>query len=303
VDHLLRAPDLDELRTFCVAAELGTLGRAATRLHVTQPAVSKRLRHLEDRCGVRLLDRSGHGVTLTAPGERLYPSARRVVDQMAEVAAVVDELRGRCETVTLAISPTASELLLSPALVRLETDGNAPVEVLVANSRMVKRMVGRGEVQVGVAACAIGEEVPGATSVVLFEDEIVLAAPLSHPWARRRRITARELAATPVVRRDPGAQTRQILDAAMETAGSSRPIAAIEVGTTEAAKHEAHSRGIPAVMSRFAITPADNLEAVRVDGVPFRRHFCALLPAGEPRPPAAVERLVEALRATGLELT
>ena len=44
LNRLARAPDLEELRTFCLAAELGTLGRAATRLHVTQPAVSKRLR-------------------------------------------------------------------------------------------------------------------------------------------------------------------------------------------------------------------------------------------------------------------
>ena len=124
-----RAPDLEELRTFCVAAELGTLGRAATRLHVTQPAVSKRLRSLEEHCGVRLLDRTGRGVTLTPAGERLYAHARRILVEMTDLAATIEELRGSAETVTLAISPTAADALLSAALMRLQREPNAPVEV------------------------------------------------------------------------------------------------------------------------------------------------------------------------------
>ena len=79
----------------------------------------------------------------------------------------------------------------------------------------------------------------------------------------------------------------------MRAAGYGPPIAAVEVGTTEAAKQEAHRRGLPAVMSRLAITADDHLEIVRVDGVQFHRRFCALMPVGHP--PA--ERLVSALRA------
>jgi DNA-binding transcriptional LysR family regulator len=55
-------PDLNELRGFCVAAELGSLGRAALRLHVSQPSLSKRLASLEVKVGARLLERSSRGV-------------------------------------------------------------------------------------------------------------------------------------------------------------------------------------------------------------------------------------------------
>jgi DNA-binding transcriptional LysR family regulator len=292
VDRLARAPDLEELRTFCVAAELGTLGRAATRLHVTQPAVSKRLRSLEERCGVRLFDRTGRGVTLTPAGERLYAHARRIIVELSDLAATLDELRGATETLTLAISPTAADAMLSAALLRVQREARLPVEVIVANSRTVKQMVAARQVDVGVAAFALGEHVDDAH--VLFEDEIVIAAPLAHPWARSRRVTAREFAATPIIRRDRGAHTRQDVDAAMRAAGHGPPPAAVEVGTTEAAKLQAHERALPAVMSRLAVTPGDRLEVVRVDGIEFRRRFLAISAAG--RPPAA-DRLIEALRA------
>ena len=86
----IRTPDIAELRAFCAAADLGTLGRAAIALGVSQPALSKRLRALEAAAGADLLTRSPTGVTLTAAGRRLYPEARRLLDQ----AEVVDELLG-----------------------------------------------------------------------------------------------------------------------------------------------------------------------------------------------------------------
>jgi DNA-binding transcriptional LysR family regulator len=287
VQRLTRAPELEELRTFCLAAELGTLGRAATRLHVTQPAVSKRLRTLEELCGVRLFDRSGRGVTLTPAGERLYAHARRVIVELADLDATLDELRGSADTLTLAISPTAADALLSAALMEMDT----PVEVVVANSRTVKRMVGAGQADVGVAAFRVGEERDDA--VDLFADEVVIVAPLAHPWARAGHVSPRELLATPVIRRDPGAQTREVIDAALREAGHGTLQAAIEVGTTEAAKLQAHARGLPAVMSRRAVTTRDRLEVVRVDNISFPRRFCAVTAAGRP---AAAARLVDALR-------
>ena len=153
-------------------------------------------------------------------------------------------------------------------------------------------MVANRQVDVGVAAFGLGEHVDDGH--LLFEDEVVIAAPLAHPWARARRVTAREFVSTPIIRRDRGAHTRQIVDAAMSAAGYGPPQAAVEVGTTEAAKLQAHERVLPAVMSRLAVTAADRLEIVRVDGIEFRRRFLAISATG--RPPAA-DRLIEALRA------
>jgi DNA-binding transcriptional LysR family regulator len=70
---------------------------------------------------------------------------------MTDLAASIEQLRGSADTVTLVISPTAADALLSAALMRMQSERNAPVEVVVANSRTVKRMVAASQVDVGLA--------------------------------------------------------------------------------------------------------------------------------------------------------
>lgn len=269
------SPPLEQLRTFCAAADLGSIGRAAQRLHLSQPAVSKRLKALEEGLGVALLERSPRGVRMTPAGERLYPHARRLLSDMEELSAVVGQLKGARRTVRLAISHTAAEFMMPRALVLMRRHTSAAVEVFIANSRVVKEMVLADQAEVGVAACLKGESIAGVVNVALQEDEIVLAVPLGHPWARRREVASKELASTPIVLRDPGAHTRQTVDEALQAHRLGALTAACEVGSTQAAKDEAHELGLPTLMSRLALTPADGLEAVRVEGLRFERSFCA----------------------------
>jgi DNA-binding transcriptional LysR family regulator len=273
-----RSPQLDELRAFCAAVDLGGIGRAAQRLHLSQPAVSKRLKSLEGLVGTPLLERSAHGVTMTDAGERLYTHARRLVSDMEELTGRLDQIRGTNETVHLAISHTAAEFLMSRALVLMRRQTSAPVEVLIANSRVVKQMVRSGQVDIGVAACMLDESVPGAVELPLVDDEIAIAVPLAHPWSRRRSLTPDELLSTPIVLRDPGAHTRQVIDAVLAEHGLGALHAASEVGSTQAAKDEAHELCLPTALSRLALSPTDRLEIVPVDGLRFLRRFCILRP-------------------------
>ncbi len=125
--------------TFCAAVDLGGIGRAAQRLHLSQPAVSKRLKALEELVGAPLLERSPRGVTMTAAGERLYAHARRVIAELDELDGLLEQIRGASETVHLAISHTAAEFLMPRALVLMRRQTSAAVEVMIANSRVVKQ--------------------------------------------------------------------------------------------------------------------------------------------------------------------
>jgi DNA-binding transcriptional LysR family regulator len=288
----LRSPQLEELRAFCAAAELGGVGRAAGRLHISQPALSKRLKSLEELVGAPLLERSPHGVTMTAAGERLYFHARRIASEMEELSGLLQEIRGGRDTVHLAISHTPAEFLMPKALVLMRRHTSAAVEVVIANSRVVKHMVGAGHAGVGVAACLTGETLDGLTCVPLLDDEIVVAVPLGHPWARRRCIAAHELLATPIVLRDPEAHTRQAIDVALAEAGLGALEAACEVGSTQAAKDEAHELRLPTAMSRLALSAADRLEIVEIEGLRFERRFCVIHQPGALS--VAASHLVEA---------
>ena len=294
-----RSPQLDELLAFCTAADLGGIGRAAQRLHLSQPAVSKRLKALEELVGSRLLERSAQGVTMTADGERVYAHARRVLAELDELGDLLDHMRASSETVHLAISHTAAEFVMPRALVLMHRWTSAAVEVLSANSRVVKQMVAAGTADIGVAACVAGERMGNVTVLPLMDDEIVIAVPLGHPWARRASITPQEMLSSPLILRDPDAQGRQVIEATLTAAGLGTPRAASEVGSTHAGKDEAHELGLPTAMSRLALSPADRLEIVAVAGLRFQRTFCILHPRGQLSP--AGSHLVEAFRQSAAE--
>src|SRR4051794_3952454 len=77
----VRSLDLAELRAFCAAIDLGSLGRASRLLRVSQPALSKRMRTIEAVVGTRLVERSPRGITPTPAGTKLYVEARKLLAQ------------------------------------------------------------------------------------------------------------------------------------------------------------------------------------------------------------------------------
>src|SRR3954447_22024629 len=146
-------PEIAELRAFCAAVDLGTLGRAAVSLKISQPALSKRLRALEAAAGPRLLERSRRGVVPTAAGRRLYPEARRLLQQADVVEELLEAAPREKAPIELAVSHTIAEFFLPPELVAYQADGRRPaVQLTIANSGAVRRMVAEGRAAVGIAA-------------------------------------------------------------------------------------------------------------------------------------------------------
>ena len=119
-------PDLNELRAFCVAADLGTIGRAAVRLHVSQPSLSKRLAALEAKVGARLFERSPRGVSLTPAGRRLYRDARPLLDLADQVAEVMAGIKHSGTVVRMAASHSATEAFVAPMLRASTRTGSFP---------------------------------------------------------------------------------------------------------------------------------------------------------------------------------
>src|SRR5829696_570335 len=203
------APDLNELRAFMVAADLGTLGRAAIRLHVSQPSLSKRLAALEAKVGARLLERSSRGVTLTPAGRRLYRHARPLLEAADEVGEVMAGIRHTGAVVRLAASHSASEAFVSAMLARRHPHRPIAVELVNANSQVVRALVADGRADIGVAASRPGHTPnPGVRESVLIDDAVVCAVPPAHQWAEHGRVTRRRFLATPMVLRDPSSNAR-----------------------------------------------------------------------------------------------
>lgn len=279
----LRPADIDEVRTFCVAAELGSLGRAAVRLNVSQPGLSKRLAHLEVVAGARLLDRSPHGVKLTTTGRRVYEEARRLLQQADLFEQVLEGVRHADGPIRLACSHSAMEALVSDLLGARGGEGERTIELVIANSSVVRDLIAEGRAELGVAASRPRRTpYPSVRELPLADDVIVCAVPEGHPWARRRSISSSEFLAAPMVMRDPASNSRWTVAAVLREHDLPAPPILVEAGTPQAAIREARSHRAPVLLSRWALRN-HGFHEVLVERLDFPRTFVLLLPAqGEP---------------------
>jgi DNA-binding transcriptional LysR family regulator len=279
----LRTAAIDELRTFCMAAELGSLGRAALSLHVSQPALSKRLAHLEAAAGTQLLERSSRGVKLTPAGRRLYEEARRLLQQADRVQDVIAGLQRSGGPVRLASSHSATEALVADLLGHLNENRALPVELVTANSSVVRDLVADGRADIGVAASRPNRTpYPGVREEVLAEDAVVCAVPMTHTWARRQSISLEEFLRTPMVTRDPASNARWTVAAILREHELTAAPPLIEAGTPQAAMREARARNAPLLLSRQVLV-GHEFHELQIDGLSFPRQFVIVLPAyGEP---------------------
>src|SRR4051812_44382894 len=102
-DIYARDLDLNLLRVFALVAEEGSLTRAASRLYVTQPAVSASIRRLTTYIGAELLTRQGHGVVLTTRGTELLSAAHAYLQPLIAAATAVPSFDPRVSTATIRI--------------------------------------------------------------------------------------------------------------------------------------------------------------------------------------------------------
>ncbi|MFE2599091.1 LysR family transcriptional regulator [Streptomyces sp. NPDC059396] len=278
-----RVPDLGALELLLAVARLGSLGRAARELGITQPAASSRIRAMERLLGVALVDRSPRGSRLTDAGSLVTDWARRVVEAAEAFDAGARALRGRRDSrLRVAASMTIAEYLLPGWLIALHrARPDTAVSLQAGNSAAVAARVLAHESDLGFVE---GPEAPeGLDSAVIGHDRLVVIVAPGHPWARRRGpIDARELAATPLILREPGSGTRQVLDAGLAPYGGvAEPL--LELASTTALKAAAVSGAGPCVLSELAVgeeLAARRLVRVAVEGVRLRRDLRAVWPAG-----------------------
>jgi DNA-binding transcriptional LysR family regulator len=291
-----RSPDIDEVRTFCAAAELGSLGRASVRLNVSQPGLSKRLAHLEAAAGARLLDRSSHGVKLTPAGRRLYEEARRLLQQADLFEQVLEGVRHVGGPIRVASSHSAMEALVAQVLGGRSQEGERAVELVLANSSVVRDLLAEGRAGLGIAASRPHRTpYPGVRELPLAEDAIICAVPEGHPWTRREAIGITEFVATPMVMRDPASNSRWTVAAVLRDANLVLPPVLVEAGTPQAAIREARTHRAPVLLSRQVLRGHDFHE-VPIENLSFPRAFVLLLPA-EGEPSDHVQALMAELRA------
>ena len=279
----LRTAAIDELRTFCTAAELGSLGRAALSLHVSQPALSKRLAHLEAAAGTQLLERSPRGVKLTPSGHRLYEEARRLLKQAERVQEVITGLQRSGGPVRLASSHSATEALVGDLLGQLNETARPACRA--RHRQLQRRPRPRRRRARGPRR---GGQPPQRHPIPRREGN----------GARRGRCRVCRALHTPMgatAEHKPGGvpahangDARPVFQRALDCcrgparARADRCPPLIEAGTPQATIREARARNAPLLLSRQVLVGHDFHE-LEIEQISFPRQFVLVLPAyGEP---------------------
>lgn len=188
-------------RQFAAVAEELHFGRAAARLHMTQPPLTQAIAHLETLLGVRLFERTKRSVQMTAAGQALLP---QVLDLLARALALPEQARaaaaGEVGRLRLAFVSTAGFSLL-PEWVRAFRERNPLVqlELLEATGDMQLQAFERHDIDAGVILHSPDFAPPGLHSRLVAREPLVLALSEHHPLAARPALTLDQVLTQPLV--------------------------------------------------------------------------------------------------------
>ncbi|KAA2211208.1 LysR family transcriptional regulator [Teichococcus oryzae] len=209
------AIDLDQLRTFVAVAEAQSLTRATDTLHLSLPAVSRRLSALEEELGVALLTRSTRRVALTQTGREFLPRARRLLDELEESLLGIRETAARRRgLVTIACIPTAAYYFLPATLANFARRfPHIRVRVIDLSADGVIDAVATGGAEFGIGM--EGAAHPEVEFRLLRHDPFVLACRRDHPLAKKRGLKWADLHNETLVGVSRRSGNRLILDRAL----------------------------------------------------------------------------------------
>lgn len=208
--------NLRNLRAFAAIVELGGFARAAAKVHLSQPALSRQVHALEAELGVRLFDRVGRRAQLTPEGEDLLRRARRVLaeaDSLGERARALKS--GEAGVLRVGATPPALETFVSPFLTHyMRRHPAVEVELVEEGGARMPERLEHGDMQI---ACMPAGDARFAGRLIA-PTHLVAVLQHSHRLARRAVIEIAELAEEPLLVLREGFGSRAWFDAACEVA-------------------------------------------------------------------------------------
>ena len=212
--------DPRKLETFRVVAQSRKVSTAAKLLHLSQPAVTAQVRALEEECGRTLLLRSSRGVTPTDWGLRLLEVAKGVHGMLGELETEMGGEPALEEEVVVGASMNAAAYVVPPLVAGYRAlHGRVRVRVQVSNTARVLEWVADGRVGLGLVEAR--QRSPRAHLERYLEDEVVaVASPSARDLCRVSKVA--DLAAVPVLLREPGSHTRALVEEAIAGATGAR---------------------------------------------------------------------------------
>ena len=271
--------DLRQLEIFCKVVELKSFSKAAKEVYLAQASVSERIATLEAMVGAKLLNRLGRTVAPTVAGEHLYKQAIHLLDMKRKICLEMEDFLGlKRGEIRIGGSTIPGEYILPELIGKFhQLYPEISVTLSIGDTKEVESRVIEGHLELGV----IGSR---STNVnlrqwELWDDELVVAIPSDHPWARRRAVTLEELSQEPFIARERGSGTLKMFEDHLK----SFPDISLDefkivasLGSSTAVKEGIKSGLGVSVISKKAISAevkARVLRAIRIKNLPITRKF------------------------------
>lgn len=210
--------NIDSLRTFLAVVEAGSIRAAAERRHRTQPALSRQIKLFEEDLGVRLFERAGRGMRLTAAGRSLATEGAGLLRRVEEVSRRVREAAGaaRLSLVLGTSHHIALHRLPAPMREFRRKSPEVRLRVVYGGSEEIVEKVAGGEVDVGVVT--LPSRRPGLVLRPVWEDRFVAALPVGHHLAGLKQVPLGRLSGEALLLPQVGTTTRTAIEAAFRKA-------------------------------------------------------------------------------------
>jgi DNA-binding transcriptional LysR family regulator len=281
--HMVSPVELTLLRSLVAVADHGSIGEAAVALHLSQPALTRRVQQLERDFGVDLVERSGRGIVLTELGRVAVREGRVLVERLDRLAQELAR-RQRLEAGVVRVGGGATAvgyvLPLAIAAFRRRHPG-VRFEVREAGSREIERAVEAEDLELGIVTLPVDARELSLTP--LGVDRLVLVAGPGHPLLGAPRVTLADLDGQSIVGFDTTSAVGRLIDGALREAGVTVNVV-MELRSVGAILRMVETTGSLGFVSEVGSAGA---RVVPVEGLSLERQLAVAAWRGRPLSPAA----------------
>jgi DNA-binding transcriptional LysR family regulator len=204
--------ETQNLKAFVLVAETGSFSGAAAKLHLTQPAISKRIALLEQQLETELFDRIGRNISLTEAGRALLPHARTISSQLSDAEQSVRDLSGQVSgKLLLATSHHIGLHRLPPVLSQFSnTCPGVNIDIEFMDSEQAYELVMQGKVELAVVTLAPTSE-PSIITKALWQDPLNFMVAKGHQLSTMKKTDLKRLSKSPAILPGLNTYTGQIV--------------------------------------------------------------------------------------------
>jgi DNA-binding transcriptional LysR family regulator len=292
--------DDHKLKVFCIVAETKSFSKASEIIRLTQPAVSLQIQALEETYGTKLFNRSGCVITLTPPGEMLYKYAKEISSLYAaaekEIGTVTGLVKG---VISVGASSTIGNYVIPSVVADFRRKyPKVGVHIHVGNTKSVIEFLNAGSVDIGLVEGEVNKQ--KLIIEKLIPDEMVFVMSPYHHLAKKSTISVMELSKEPIIFREEGSGSRQVIEKYLSKHGITQQNLKISLimGSTESIKNAVEEGLGTSILSRWAVRKEvrqGSLKTAVFKEEKFLRDFSLVFRKSK-EPPHTVEQFMAFLR-------